>query len=298
VRIEADVGLAQRFGDERFAAGFDAAQVEFEPPGGLVPRALAEDAQAVRLDDLVGGARGAGDGHQGDVEADAEPAAQVGDRLQSQAVACIADVLVGAVVVGGLALLAQDAFERAAAGAQQRPHQQQAMVAAAEPARLGDAGQPARAGAAQHAEQHRLQVVVGVVGGHQHAGGDLAADVLQRFVAGPAQFVFARPHAGERQPPHVHRQVQSFAEGDHMLGGGAAVRPHAVVHVADVQWPRQSPGTVQPGQRQQQHGAVGAARYRRQHRPFRDEVLEADQAARDRIQQASETVHWLWCSGR
>lgn len=156
--MQGHVRLAQRFAEERPGVGVEALQVEVEPPLRLVPGALRQDAQPLGLEDLVGGARRAGHRHQGDVEADAELAAQGRDGLQPQPVAGEAEVLVAGVFVDLGAELVRQGRQGRPPRAQERPHQQVAVVAAAEPACLRDAGEAVRAGAPQHAEQHRFEI--------------------------------------------------------------------------------------------------------------------------------------------
>jgi hypothetical protein len=207
--------------------------------------------------------RRARDRHECHIETDAERLAQRRDRVEAQAIARVTAVLVGAVFVRAFAELLQHVFEGAAARAQQGAHEQYAVLAVADPARFGNAGEPARAGAAQHAEQHRFQVVIGVVGRDEQACRDLGGDFLEGVIAGLAQGVFVGTNLRKLQPPHGDRQVQAVAEVDDVLGGLPAVRTHAMVNMADVQGARQAALGLQAGQRKQQCGAVRTTRYRR-----------------------------------
>jgi hypothetical protein len=214
--MQADIGLAQRLDDERFGSLVDAAQVELEPPSRLVmsrsdrmrrPCActISFAARAVLATVISAVSR-----------ADAEPAPQGRDGLEPQAVPRVARILVGRVFVGALAELLQQRLERAAPGVQQRPHQQKALFAAPEPPGLGNAREAARTGAAQHAEQYGLEVVVGVVAREQQTRADFARDRLQRAVSAGAKHVLARTAAVPAEPPHRHGHLEPFTEVDHV----------------------------------------------------------------------------------
>lgn len=134
------------------------------------------------------------------------------------------------------------------------------------------------------------------MGGDQQAGARLARHFVQGCVTRLPQALLARPHVA--QPAHHDGHVEPVALVDHVLGVLPAVAAHAVVDVADVQWPGQAAFVAQAGQYEQQHRAVDAARNGRQHRPFRHDRLEAVEAAGGGVEQTLETVHWLAAAGR
>ena len=145
-----------------------------------------------------------------------------------------------------------------------------------------DRGEPADAGAGQHAHQHRLGLVVGGVAERDAGGAEARRPRLQRPVARRARGRLHRAGA-DLHALDVHRNAQSRPERAHELGVARRAWTQVVIDVQDAQ--RQPPGRRQLAQQVQQGDGVRAAGDGHQDRFAAGEHRVAADRALDRVGQ-------------